>query len=577
MTSDDAAKTLADLGARYFVAQHTADPLNATLLGVTGFDDQLGDPSRTGSARVVAEIGAIHDELLRLPDTTLDADGRVEHDVLQWLVEGTLADVEHSLWESNASAAGYVSPQSLIFQAIPTAPLPDEQAVTGWLTRLRGLPAYIDAIAARYQQAAADGRTPTRVGVRQALTQLEGHLARDLADDVLLSASLPEGSTTARDTAAAIVAEQVRPTLRRLARVLNDSLLPVARDDEHVGLSWVPGGDEGYRAAVRRHTTTDLSPEQIHEIGLGTVAGLREEWAEVGGRALGITDVPEILATLRHDPGLRFETSAEIVQAVSDALARAEAVRGQWFPPFDITDCVVEEIDPVEVDNAALAYYRPPSADGTRPGAHCVLTTDPTNRFAYEYEALAFHESVPGHHLQIASAQTLTWLPPHRRYIDAQLSAYVEGWGLYSERLADDMGLYSSDRARLGMLSFDALRACRLVVDTGMHALGWSRERAAQFMWDNTATTRANVTNEIDRYIAWPGQALSYMIGRREIVRLRDRARAVLGSRFEARDFHGVVLSQGAVPLPVLGGLVDAWTNLADGVGRVGFRGGRAD
>jgi uncharacterized protein (DUF885 family) len=563
MTSDDAAKTLAELGARYFVAQHTADPLNATLLGVTGFDDQLGDPSRPGSARVVAEIGAIHDELLQLPDTTLDADGRVERDVLQWLVEGTLADFEHSLWESNASAAGYVSPQSLIFQAIPTAPLPDEQAVTGWLTRLRGLPAYVDAIAARYQQAAADGRTPTRVGVRQALTQLEGHLARDRADDVLLSVSLPEGSTSVRDTAAGIVADQVRPALRRLAGVLSDSLLPIARDDEHVGLSWVPGGDEGYRAAVRRHTTTDLSPEQIHEIGLDTVAGLREEWAELGGRALGITDVPEILATLRRDPDLRFETSAEIVQVVSDALARAEAVRGKWFPPFDITDCVVEEIDPVEADNAALAYYRPPSADGTRPGAHCVLTTDPTSRFAYEYEALAFHESVPGHHLQIASAQALAWLPPHRRYIDAQLCAYVEGWGLYSERLADDMGLYSSDRARLGMLSFDALRACRLVVDTGMHALGWTRERAAQFMWDNTATTRANVNNEIDRYIAWPGQALSYMIGRREIVRLRDRARAALGSRYDARDFHGIVLSQGAVPLPVLGRLVDAWTNLA--------------
>ncbi|MDT4899700.1 MAG: hypothetical protein QOJ78_630 [Pseudonocardiales bacterium] len=338
MTSDDAAKTLADLGARYFVAQHNADPLNATLLGVTGFDDQLGDPSRAGSARVVAQVGAIHDELLDLPEATLDSDGRVERDVLQWLVEGTLSDFQHSLWETNASAAGYVSPQSLIFQAIPTAPLPDEQAVTGWLTRLRGLPAYVDAIAARYEQAAADGRTPTRVGVRQALTQLEGHLARDLADDVLLSPSLPEGSTSARDTAAGIVADHVRPALRQLAGVLADSLLPVARDDDHVGIGWVPGGDEGYRAAVRRHTTTDLSPEQIHEIGLDTLAGLREEWAEVGGRALDTRDVPRILETLRHDPGLRFQTSAEIVQSVSDALARAEAVRGQWVPPFDITD-----------------------------------------------------------------------------------------------------------------------------------------------------------------------------------------------------------------------------------------------
>jgi uncharacterized protein (DUF885 family) len=563
MTAEDAAARLADLGARYFIGQHTADPLNATLLGVSGFDDQLGDPSRAGSARVAAEMAAIQAELQNIDEAELDTDAGIERDVLRWLVEGTLSDFQHSLWESNASAAGYVSPQSLIFQAIPTAPLSDAAAVDGWVTRLRRLPEYVDAIAARYQEAAAEGRTPTQVGVRQALAQLDGHLARDLDDDVLLSPHLPEGSGAARQTAAAIVDEQVRPALRRLATVLTEALLPVARDDEHVGVGWVPGGEEGYRAAVRRHTTTELDPEQIHQIGLSTLAELREEWADVGGRALGVTDVPEILATLRNDPKLRFETSAQIVEAVTEALARAEAARPQWFPPFDITDCVVEEIDPVEAENAALAYYRPPSADGTRPGAHCVLTTDPASRFGYEYEALAFHESVPGHHLQIASAQTLAWLPPHRRYIDAQLCAYVEGWGLYSERLADDMGLYSSDRARLGMLSFDSLRACRLVVDTGMHALGWSRERAARFMWDNTATTEANVNNEIDRYVAWPGQALSYMIGRREIVRLREAARAALGSRFDVRDFHGVVLSQGAVPLPVLGRLVDAWTRSA--------------
>ena len=208
---------------------------------------------------------------------------------------------------------------------------------------------------------------------------------------------------------------------------------------------------------------------------------------------------------------------------------RAEEVRDEWFPAYDIADCVIEEINPIEAGNAALAHYRPPAGDGSRPGAHCVLTTDPQERFVYEYEALAFHESTPGHHLQIASAQTLTDLPDYRRFLDAEVCGYVEGWGLYSERLADEMGLYTSDLSRFGMLSFDALRACRLVVDTGMHHLGWSRQQAMDFMWDNTATTRANVRNEIDRYISWPGQALAYMIGRREIRRLRaeaqDRAR----------------------------------------------------
>ena len=205
-------------------------------------------------------------------------------------------------------------------------------------------------------------------------------------------------------------------------------------------------------------------------------------------------------------------------------------------------------------------YYRPASDVGSRPGAHCVLTADPTARYRFEYEALAFHESVPGHHLSLASAQTLTHLPRYRRHVDVQLGAYIEGWGLYAERLADEFGLYSSPLARLGMLSFDALRACRLVVDTGMHALGWSRTRAMDFFRENTATPEANVRNEIDRYIGCPGQALAYMTGRREIVRLRERSRAELGDAFTLPGFHGAVLGEGPLPLRVLDTVVAAWS-----------------
>jgi uncharacterized protein (DUF885 family) len=219
---------------------------------------------------------------------------------------------------------------------------------------------------------------------------------------------------------------------------------------------------------------------------------------------------------------------------------------------------VIEEIDPVEAGNAPLAYYRGPAAGGVRPGAYCVLTAEPAERFTYEYEALSFHESTPGHHLQIASAQTLP-LPDYRRFLDAEVCGYVEGWGLYCERLADEMGLYTSDFQRLGMLSFDALRACRLVVDTGMHYFGWSRDDAVDFMWRNTATTRANVVNEIDRYIGWPAQALAYMTGRNQIQRLRRHAKTTLGPRFDIRAFHGTVLGNGAVPLGVLEQIVTRW------------------
>ena len=364
-----------------------------------------------------------------------------------------------------------------------------------------------------------------------------------------------------RAEAASVVETQIRPAMRRLLACLREELLPVARGDDAVGIRFIPGGAEGYRAAVRRHTTTELTPEQIHQIGLDCLADLEAEWAELGGRVLGTTDTASVLARLREDPALRFTSSDQIVRTVTDALRRAEEARDDWFPPFQIPDCVIEQIDPVEAGNAPLAYYRPPAAGGLRPGAHCILTSQPEQRFVYEYEALAFHESTPGHHLQIASAQKLQGLPAYRRFLDAEVCGYVEGWGLYCERLADEMGLYTSDVQRLGVLSFDALRACRLVVDTGMHHLGWSRSRAADFMWQHTATTQANVRNEIDRYITWPGQALAYMVGRREIRRLRELAQGRLGARFDIRAFHGSVLGSGAVPLGVLDQVVTRWTD----------------
>ena len=262
---------------------------------------------------------------------------------------------------------------------------------------------------------------------------------------------------------------------------------------------------------------------------------------------------------MREDRALRFRNQRGDRRGRQDALDRAEAARDTWFERYDITDCVIEEINPIDADNSALAYYRPPSADGSRPGAHCLLTTDPGERYRYEYEALAFHESVPGHHLQLATAQTLD-IPRYRRHLDVELCAFNEGWGLYSERLADEIGLYSSPVARLGMLSFAALRACRLVVDTGMHHLGWSRQQAIDFMTSHTATTPANVRNEIDRYIAWPGQALAYVTGKREIVRLRERARDALGPRFDLRRFHHAVLRNGAIPLTLLDDEIDRWT-----------------
>ena len=561
MTEPGPDGALAALSAEFFQLQHSSDPFNATQLGVAGFDHLVPDPSRAGSAATIAALADLEQRLAAIDVAGLNGADRINAAVLARLAWGARSDLEHCLWETSASADAYSSPQAMMFMAVPTVSLVDDAAAANYLTRLAGLPGYLDAIADRLRTAAAEGRIPTRVGVGQAIKQLTGHLALDDDDDTLLGPLRAATGLDDRWHRQAVTALQasVRPALQRLLACLQDELLPIARGDEQVGIRFVPGGEAGYRAAVRRHTTTDLSPDEIHQIGLDSVAALRAEWQELGATVLGTADLPEIFAKLRNDPALRFTQRSEIVETVTDALHRAEAARPQWFPPFDIADCVIEEINPIEAENAAAAYYRPPAGDGSRPGAHCVLTVDPQERFVYEYESLAFHESTPGHHLQISSAQTLTALPDYRRFLDAEVCGYVEGWGLYSERLADEMGLYTSGVARLGMLSGDALRACRLVVDTGMHHLGWSRDQAVQYMWDNTATTAANVRNEIDRYISWPGQALAYMIGRREIIRLRALAQHRLGEAFDIRGFHGAVLGNGAVPLDVLEQIVLQW------------------
>lgn len=561
LTAPDPNPLLEHLSEEFFQVMHSTDPLSATMLGVPGFDALLPDPSREGSGRNAARFARIEDQLAAIDPGSLGASDRINHAVLGWLAWGARVELEHGLWEANASAAAYASPQAMLFQAMPTAPLSDAAAVDGYLQRLSGLGEYFDAVRQRYRQASAEGRVSTRSGVLQAIDQLERHLAQNLAEDTLVSPELPEDVDQAKVRArmAELVESVARPAMARLHADLRDELLPLARSGDQVGIRFIPGGEDGYRDVVRRHTTTELSPAEIHQVGLDRIASLQAEWSERGGRVLGTSDVAEVRQRLRDDTSLRFAATQEIVGVVTDALRRAEAAIDLWFPDYQLPSCVVEEISPIEANNAPLAYYRPASDDGSRPAAHCVLTTNPGQRFTYEYEALAFHESSPGHHLQIASGQALTGLPNYRRHLDAELCGYIEGWGLYSERLADEMGLYTSELQRLGMLSFDALRACRLVVDTGMHYLGWSRQQAVEYMWNNTATTMANVQNEIQRYISWPGQALAYMIGCREIRRLRALAEQRLQARFDIRAFHGAVLSNGAVPLGVLEGIVLTW------------------
>lgn len=548
-----APTALAALAEEYFAAENAHAPFDATLSGVEGYAHEVPDPSRASALRHRDALAGFGARLAAIPVDALAGEDLVTHRVLGRLIDNGTGRITHGLGDFSISAT-ITAPQNEAFTSLAMTSV-DQEGADAYLERLAGLPGYFDAALQLHLDAAAEGRTPLRSGVDAALDQLDAYLVTGPDDDQLLRAlhGRPEF-----DRGQVIVRDGVRPAVARYRACLAQRLAADARPDDRAGVCHVPGGTEGYADAVTRYTRPGLTPEEVHRIGLDTLAQLRAEFAELGGKVLGITGPDAVLAALREDRALRFDSAEEIITLVDEALERARRASADYFRAYPIADCVTREIDPIEAETGPLAYYQPPGPGGL-PGTHWINTLRPQTRFRYEYEAIAFHESVPGHHLQIAVAQTLHHLPEFRRRPSGQLTAHVEGWGLYTERLADEMGLYSSDLSRFGMLSLDALRAVRLVVDTGLHHYGWSRERAIAFMRDNTATTEANVRNEIDRYLAWPGQATAYLIGRREIVRHRERAQASLGARFDIREFHHQLIGHGSLPLGVLDTLVTDW------------------
>jgi uncharacterized protein (DUF885 family) len=392
--------------------------------------------------------------------------------------------------------------------------------------------------------------------VRRAVEQLDRELAKPVDDWAM--AQPPWASDHALQLAALreVVRAQVAPALERERDFLRDRVLPVARTEKE-GLAGLPDGEACYRAAILAHVGLPLAPAELHALGREEIARTDRELAELGARELGTPDLAATIARLRGDPALYFTSRDEILAAAQQALDRAKAAIPRYFSTLPRTDCVMRETPAYEAPYSTIAYYRQPHYDGSKPGEYFVNTYKPETRPRFELEALTWHESIPGHHLQIAIAQELGALPMFRK-LDGS-TAYVEGWALYTERLADEMGLYSSDLDRIGKLSYDAWRASRLVVDTGLHALGWTRQQAESYMREHTALTEINISNEVDRYIGWPGQALAYKVGQIWIQRLREEAERTLGAGFDLPAFHAVVLGAGAVTLVVLGARVRAW------------------
>jgi prolyl oligopeptidase len=431
-----------------------------------------------------------------------------------------------------------------------------------WIARLRSFPAYVDQTIELMWAGVKERIVQPKVIMRRLPEQVKKQIVDEPTESLYYKPfktihkdiAAAEQERLRKDSAAAI-REHVVPAYRKFAKVFDDEYLPACFDQ--VGAWQLPRGDEFYALRARHFTTTNLTPDEIHAIGQKEVARIRKEMEAIVKQVAFKGTFQEFLTHLRTDKKFYYDTPEELL---SGYLALCKRVDPQLTKLFKTLPRIPYGLEPIPehiAPDTTTAYYRQPSADGLRPGTYFVNLYRPETRPKYEMEALSLHEAVPGHHLQLALQAELGELPKFRRY--GGFTAYIEGWGLYAESLGDQLGCYEDPYSKFGQLTYEMWRAVRLVVDTGMHSKKWTREQAINFFKENTAKTELDIVNEIDRYIAWPGQALAYKIGELKLKELRDRAKSKLGDKFDIREFHEVVLRQGAVPLDVLERIVDEW------------------
>jgi len=551
---------LARLADRYWDLAMSNSPMWASLLGDHRFDAEVENLTRQHEDEMIEQFDGIRSAAEAIDPATLDRDDRITRHVLVFEAAGLVGSLRSRMAEFLVDPM--LGLHMDIIQGVSQLRAADETQAFAFVEKAAKVGRQFDQALERHRQGVAAGRTPPRISVEKVIGQLDAFARTSLADNPFLQITLPDGwddlqRARWRHAMEEQVTTVVNPAFARYREAIATDILPAARPPEHSGVCWLPDGEEVYARAVRRYTSLNLTPAEIHQIGLDGIASLEDEYRSLGGKVLGTNDLSTIYERLRNDPALRFGTADEVHRAAEGALARAREAIPNWFGRLPEAPCIVQPIPDVGAADSTIAYYFPPANDGSRPGIYFINVSEPTTRTRFEAEVLAFHESIPGHHLQIAIAQELPGVPTFRR--NGSVTVFVEGWGLYTERLAEEMGLYSGDVARMGVLSFDSWRAGRLVVDTGLHYLGWSRQQAIDYFVKNSPQATNNIVNEVDRYIGYVGQALAYKMGQRELFRLRAEAKATMGPRFDIKGFHDAVLASGPVPLELLGDLVREW------------------
>ena len=550
------------LSQRYWDLSLEASPSNATLLGDHRFDHLLEDLTPEFLDTTATQLREVMTAAAALDTAAFDPQQRITQAMLLSEASDALAMIETRVMV--ASPDPLIGPANGVLMYAGQTAAQDATQAEALRERYRLVPRLLAQALDLHKAEVTDGRTPIAANIHRVLSQVDDYLASPIDTDPFANLSGPEqwdGFPRWREEMTSLANDAIRPAFVTYRDGV-EALLAVARDEDHSGLCHIAGGEEIYERMIEIFTTLPYSAQELHDIGQSQAKGIHaDEFREIGERALGTSELPVILDRLRNDPSLRYSTSEEIVEHAAEIVARSWEASADWFNLRPVGSCSVLEVPAFMAKNAPPAYYFPPASDGSRPGTYFINTYDPGERVRYGAEAVAFHEANPGHHFQLTLASELSGIPEFRKR--ALSTAYVEGWGLYAERLADDMHLYTSDTDRLGMVSADAWRAGRLVVDTGVHALGWNRRQAVEYLEQWTAIDPQSIQTEVDRYIGVPGQALAYKAGQIEILRLREEARAALGDRFDIKGFHDTVLGSGPMTLPMLRGLVAEWVKTA--------------
>jgi uncharacterized protein (DUF885 family) len=548
-----------DLADRFHERWLHANPFAATMYGIPGYDDLLPDDSEGGRQAWRAEAGRFLDEAadVRRGETgrgRLTPADAVTLDCTTQAAAQEVTGVDLAADEHTVTAMQYSGPAMFLAVAARTV-LVDEAAAENYLTRVRGSGAWLDQVGDRLLAGASKGRLPVGPLAEQALSWVDTVLAAPDSSPVLSPkppADWARAAAWERQRRAAVT-DVVQPALARWADTVRE-LLPRARSSEHAGLRWLPGGEADYARAIQVYTTLPLSAEELHKTGLDHVAALEARAVELGN-CLGLAGRDEVLAAIRESAGKI--APEEAVSRARAAVRRAEERAAEFFPAPLPPPCAVTPMPDVVALAGAAPHYTPPRLDGGRPGTFWFNTLRPTAGTGWDIDVVAFHEAVPGHHLQLSRLQLLADLPALQR--QRSLPVFSEGWGLYAEQLAEETGLYTDERGLLGAVSTALMRAVRLVVDTGLHAFGWSRERAVEYAAGHVPLPPEFMAAEIDRYIVMPGQALCYLTGKLEIERLREEARRRLGPAFSLPGFHAAVLDHGSLPMPTLARSIATW------------------